>query len=315
MENQTQFTIIDPNQALEATIRAEIDIAVSTAKRYPRDIQQCRASALAMATLSPEIAESCFYVLPRDGKKVEGPSVRLAEIIVSSFKNIKIASRIVGNDGKTITAEAMCMDTENNVAVSIQVKRRITKKDGTTFNEDMQVVTGNAASAIAYRNAALKVIPMAFTHDIYEAVKRLAMGSPADLATNRAKALQYIQDNFKVPAEIVCKTLQKASIDFITLDDIATLKGFINAIKENDSTVDQIFYPEKKTDKPEPEPIDPAELEAISNKLTECTTIDELGKYYLGLDLRLQTDKKILSVKNKVKKQLEINFATRPIKD
>lgn len=55
----------------------------------------------------------------------------------------------------------------------------------------------------------------------------------------------------------------------------------------------------------EPEPLDPVELEAISNKLMECTTIDVLSTYYLGLEMRLQTDKQVIKVKDNVKKALD----------
>jgi hypothetical protein len=38
-----------------------------------------------MATLTPEIAASCIYALPRDGKTIEGPSARFAEVMMHAW--------------------------------------------------------------------------------------------------------------------------------------------------------------------------------------------------------------------------------------
>lgn len=310
MENaDLEVTIINSNEALEATIRAEIDVAVATAKKYPRDIQKCRADALATVTLSQKIAESCHYALKRKGQNgdtfIEGPSVRLAEIIASCFGNLKTARRIVGNNGKYITAEAICIDTEKNISNTCQVQRRITTKEGKTFSEDMQVVTANAAAAIAYRNAVLTVIPLALTEDIGEAAKQMALGKAADLPTNRAKYLQYLQENFKVTVDEILKAINRPSIEMITLEDLRLIKGFITAIGDKESTVDEIFRPGNI--KSEPEPLDLAELEAITNAMSQCETVDALKSYFGKLETRIQTGKQIIRVKESVKKALELS--------
>ena len=69
---------------LSVLSRAEIDVQITTAKRYPRSVTAFRREAEEMATLDEETAGSMFYVLPRAGKNIEGPSVRLAEIVGSA---------------------------------------------------------------------------------------------------------------------------------------------------------------------------------------------------------------------------------------
>jgi hypothetical protein len=103
--------------ALELIQRAEIDMQIATAKRYPRDLSKVKKRMLDFATLDEETAESCFYTLPRDGKTIQGPSVRLAEIAVACYQNIRVASRVIANDGRVITAQAACLDLENNTLV------------------------------------------------------------------------------------------------------------------------------------------------------------------------------------------------------
>src|SRR6185369_14649302 len=75
--------------------REEIDIQIATAKRYPRSITAFKRQCLEMATLDEETAGSMYYVLPRAGKKIEGPSVRLAEIAGSAWGNLRSKSYIV----------------------------------------------------------------------------------------------------------------------------------------------------------------------------------------------------------------------------
>lgn len=146
--------IIEVNQAdlLQASNRADIDAQVATAHAYPRNIQKVLNNIETLATMDRETAEDCFYVLRRKDRNgndsvIEGLSVRMAEIIANAWGNLRVATRIVGNDGRMITAQAICHDLETNVAVCKEVKRSIVTKTGNTFSQDMQVVTGNAASS------------------------------------------------------------------------------------------------------------------------------------------------------------------------
>ncbi|MGL5914163.1 MAG: hypothetical protein ACRCZB_08355, partial [Bacteroidales bacterium] len=149
--------IIEIHQAemLQAINRAEVDMQIATAKTYPRELPRVLNQIETYATMDTETAEDCFYALRRgrgdDNNVIEGVSVRLAEIIAGAWGNLRVQTRIIGNDGRTVTCQGLCHDLETNLAVSVEVKRRITDRNGKTFSEDMQVVTGNAASAIAFR--------------------------------------------------------------------------------------------------------------------------------------------------------------------
>lgn len=236
--------------ALEQQIRGEVDVQIATAKRYPRSVRTFLQQAQEMATLDEETAESCFYALPRDGKTVEGPSARLAEICASAYGHIRAEARIVAEDERFITARATAWDIQNNVAVAFEVRRRITtsekkNKNGQTipskrYSDDMIVVTGNAASSIALRNAVFKVIPSAFWRPIYEKCRQVAVGNADTLANRRAKMLEHFQ-KMGVPSERVFTVLGVKGVEDITLDHLATLKGTATAIKDGDTTVDEAF--------------------------------------------------------------------------
>jgi hypothetical protein len=237
---EQDLRIIEGESSLSLITKAEIDIQISTAKAFPRSNKMFLDRALSMATLNEDIAASCAYALPRGGKALEGPSVRLAEIVCSSYGNIRAGARVIANDGKTITAQGICHDLESNYCVTVEVKRKITDRNGRTYNEDMQVVTGNAACAIAYRNAVFKVVPSALVNDIYEKAKEVAKGTAETLVQRRDKAVKYFKD-LGVSEKQICEVLEVKKVEDIDLDKLATLRGMATLIKNGESTIKDLF--------------------------------------------------------------------------
>ena len=239
--------IIEVKQAemLQAINRAEVDIQIATAKQYPRDINASLNKIATYAMMDKETAEDCFYVLRRqdangNSSVIEGLSVRMAEIIAGAWGNLRVQTRIIGNDGRMITAQAICHRLETNFAVSKEVKRRITTKSGKTYSEDMQVVTGNAAASIAFRNAVLAVIPKAITKRVINEVKQVALGQAIDVETARKNCLA----NFAkagVNESMICQYLGIKSIAEIDKERLFELRATWNAIKEGTTTVQETF--------------------------------------------------------------------------
>lgn len=239
--------IIEVKQAdmLQAINRAEVDIQVATAKQYPRDLNATLNKIATYATMDRETAEDCFYVLRRKGANgqdsvIEGLSVRMAEIIAGAWGNLRVQTRIIGNDGRMITAQAVCHDLETNFAVSKEVKRRITDKNGKTYSEDMQVVTGNAAASIAFRNAVLAVIPKAVTKKVINEVKLVALGQSIDVETARQNCIaNYAKRG--VTEKMLCDYLGIRSVAEIDKERLFELKATLTAINEGTTTVQETF--------------------------------------------------------------------------
>lgn len=258
--------IIGPS-ATGALMRAELDQQVSTAKAYPRSVAKFKAEALAMATLDQDTAASCFYALPRGGKTIEGPSIRLAEIIGSAWGNLNYGARVVSIDDKFLTAQGICRDLERNVTMTSEVTRRITDKNGKRYNDDMIGVTANAACSIALRNAIFKVVPMAYAKDVLAQARRVAIGDAKTLASRRAGMIDYFGKMGVEPKRILW-LLEKPSIEDIGLDDMQVLVGLATAIKDGDTTVDEAF-PSKDPKAPlpeEPKPTSKAEQAVAAAK-------------------------------------------------
>ena len=228
------------SSALERITRSEIDVQIATAHRFPRSIARFKQEALSMATLDEETAAACFYVVPRAGKNIEGPSIRLAEIVAGCWGNLRAETRVIDEDDHFVTAQAMCIDLERNVAIRTEVQRRITDKFGHKFKDDMIVTTANAASSIALRNAVFRVVPMAYVKPVFEQAKRVAVGDIKTLRERRQRAIEWFS-KLGVTQDRVLFTLQKSSIEDVDLDDLLKLQGLRTAIQDGASTVEDSF--------------------------------------------------------------------------
>jgi hypothetical protein len=244
-----------PNEIIESSINTysnsdadnvAVDIQVKTARLYPRDLKKALSNILFLATQDKETADNCFYSVRRDGKTIRGASIRLAEIITSCYGNIRASSRIVSNDGKMVTAQGMCWDLENNVAFSVEVKRKITDKQGRTFSDDMIVITSNACASIALRNAIFKVVPQAITSRVQTEIKKIVLGEAKDFNTTRIAAIEYFTE-LGVSEKQILDLFNKKIVEDLDRDDIFDLRGIATAIKEGDTTLESSFSIQPKT--------------------------------------------------------------------
>lgn len=233
-------------QTLDATERATVDSQVATAKMYPRNLKRSIDNAIVMATMDAETARSCGYALPRDGKPIMGPSVHLAKIIVSNWGNMRTEARVTQITDKQIIARGTCWDLENNVASAFEVRRSIVGSKGNRFSNDMITVTGNAACSIAYRNAVFAVVPKAVTDKVYLAAQRTITGdltSEEVLIKRRQKAVELFRDEYGISEEEVIKLCGKQTINQIRATEIALLANIYQALRDGDTTVDDLMRP------------------------------------------------------------------------
>lgn len=224
--------------------RAELDQNVFTAKTYPRSFKRAMNNILSLVTLDEVSAAECVYALPRGGKPIKGPSVRFAEIVASQWGNCHCGSRVIAVDtvDKVVIAEGVFWDLETGMKRVAQVRRRITDKNGRLFNEDMIVVTGNAACSVAMREAILKGVPKAIWRGAYEAAERVIAGDVKTLKVRRDDAIKAFFA-FGVTPEMICATLDVAGVEDIDLDEIATLISMFKAIKAGDEKA-ETYFPE-----------------------------------------------------------------------
>jgi len=245
-EQETQVTVVNA-EGIDRITQFEIDTQIATAHRFPRSITKFSRELKDMVTADRAVAASCFYVLPRDGKNIEGPSVRISEMAVSAWGNCRVGSRIIEEAGDYIVAQGVAHDLERNVYYSTEVRRRITNKYGKKYSADMIAVTANAACSIAARNASFKMIPRSYIDGAYKLAKQTAIGDAKTLSARREDALRAF-NKMGVSKEQVFDMLGVAGLDDVTTEHIGTLIGTYNAIKEGEVSIEEVFPTPDKSD-------------------------------------------------------------------
>lgn len=231
---------------LDAVERANVDSQVATAKQYPRNIKRSIDNSIVMATMDIETAQSCGYALPRGGKPITGPSIHLAKIIVSNWGNMRTEAKVVQITDKQVISRGTAWDLETNVASAFEVRRSIVDKKGKRFSDDMITVTGNAANAIAYRNAVFAVVPKAVTDKVYKAAQNLITGDLSNeekLIKRRSDAINFFKDEYNITEDEVIKLCGKQTINQIKAEEIALLLGMVQSLKDGDTTVEELLSP------------------------------------------------------------------------
>lgn len=234
---------------LDSIEKANVDTQVSTAKQYPRDITRALNNSIVMATIDQQTAQTMGYALPRGGKPITGPSVHLAKLIVSNWGNIRAEAKVVQITESQVVSRGTCWDLENNVATAFEVRRSIKGKNGQRFTDDMITVVGNAANAIAYRNAVFSVIPKAITDKVYQAAQHCITGDLSDdakLLQRRTQCLKFFNDEYGITEAEVVKLCGKQTVNQIRGEEMALLIGIYQSLKDGDTTVDEIMKPIRK---------------------------------------------------------------------
>lgn len=231
---------------LEAIEKSNIDIQVATAKRYPRNVELAIRNSETMVTMDFETAKKCSYTLKRKDKDITGPTVHLAKIIASNWGNLRTEARVVGITGKQVISRGICWDLETNNAAAFETRRGITGKDGKIYSDDMVTVTGNAASAIAFRNAVFSVIPRPIVDRVYK--KAMQMVADVESRKNNGNIeetakqwLSFFETQYKIKPEELLQLLKLSSTKDFTADTMVTLNGLHQAIVDGDTTVNELM--------------------------------------------------------------------------
>jgi len=262
-----ETAIVLPAGALESITRAEVDTQIATAHRFRRSVAAFKANALAMATLDQETAASCSYALPRrerqaDGrmrqKTITGPSIRLAEICLATWGNLRAGTRVVADDGKAITAQAYAHDLEANTALTVEVRRGVLDRNGRRYSEDMVNLTANAASAIGLRNVIFQIIPRVFVEQIRQAAVKAAAGNERTHVERRDGAVAHFKSLGVSQERLLARLSEetdepKRGIEDLTRADLELLFGFATSIKDGVATVEDLFPSPKAAAAPEGE--------------------------------------------------------------
>jgi hypothetical protein len=239
---KTENLEIVPPSALEALQRAEVDMAITTAKRYPRDIAQSIKTCRELALRNSAVAATCNYAVPRAGKKLIGPSVHFARIVAYAWGNGTALSRVVGADKANVHLQGVFHDLQTNLRIGIEMDWPVqAPRDDTPERWKDQInLAKRAGAAVALRTAIFNVIPQVLFADIAEEAKKVAVGEGKTFIESRNNAITALKA-MGISQEMIYHALGIGGLESISTDDLIWLHAIMTSIKEGSMTVSEVF--------------------------------------------------------------------------
>lgn len=234
--------------ALAVMERAEIDMQIATAKKYPRSISDFNKKAIAMVSSDEETAERCLYCRPvgknPDGTQifVRGESVRLAEIVASCFGNMRSVGIITEMTPRYVKAIGMAHDLESNYATKAEVVEATVKRNGMPYDDRMRIVIAKAAQSKAIRDAIFRIVPKSLCKSIIAVAQEIAIGKGEALDTRRNRVVEWINKLGIDPQRVYAAIGTKGPKE-LDNDKLAELTGIKTAIKDGEINIDEAFPP------------------------------------------------------------------------
>jgi hypothetical protein len=224
---------------------ASLEVAINLAERKPRSIERFIKTATTLATRDPETARSCFYLLKRGTKEIQGESIRMAEIVLSSYQNLMFSEPDIIELSPTLTmVSGRVWDLETNTSLSDSVLVRTSYSDGKPYNDDMKVMAARGGISKLLRNLVFRVVPRALLQPVRAAAIEVAWGAGLSFEGRRNRVVDWIK-SLNIDLNRAWKSLGVNGPADLTEDDLIKLTGIRTAIKDGDTTVDQAFPDEK----------------------------------------------------------------------
>lgn len=234
-------TEVDGALAVELN-KGDLDVQIATAKAYPRSMGKAIRNVLELATTDTPTATECIYSIPRDGKLIVGPSIRLAELLFQQWGNNRVSVMIEKIDTKEgyVLVSASYHDLETNSALKRAVRRSIKGRGGHIFSADMINVTTNAAIAIAIRNAIFAGIPKPIWRQAFVKCLAIIEGDEKTLGERRTALLQAFVGLGLKPSQVMAIAGVAGEAD-INLQKMASLSGLYTAMKNGEITLQEVL--------------------------------------------------------------------------
>ncbi|MGP1364763.1 hypothetical protein [Neisseria sicca] len=237
---QTAVSEALPNAMTEVKAQreaSEIQAMVFMAKQFPRNQIQA-ADRILNACTRQTLADSAVYSYPRGGQNVEGPSIRLAEVLAQNWGNLDFGIRELSQENGVSTVEAYAWDLETNVrqAKVFQVAHKRMAKGGTktlTDPRDIYEMVANQGSR-RLRACILSIIP----GDIVEAAlaqcsvtQAASVGATPEEIKETIRKLTATMEKFGITAENIQDRYQ-CRLEAIRPAQIVELRKIYTSLKD-----------------------------------------------------------------------------------
>lgn len=290
---QTAVSEVLPNTMTEVKAQreaSEIQAMVFMAKQFPRNQIQA-ADRILNACTRQTLADSAVYSYPRGGQNIEGPSIRLAEVLAQNWGNLDFGIRELSQENGVSTVEAYAWDLETNVrqAKVFQVAHKRMARVGTktlTDPRDIYEMVANQGSR-RLRACILSIIP----GDIVEAAlaqcsitQAASVGATPEEIKETIRKLTATMEKFGITAENIQDRYQ-CRLEAIRPAQIVELRKIYTSLKDGMSKPSDWFAIQevKKSDaqdlnamvetqpvgEAKPEPVEEAPKQTVSEELFE----------------------------------------------
>jgi len=263
--------------------QSEIQAAIISAKKFPRNEQQAFVKAIKSFS-RPTMAEAATYSFPRGGKTIQGPSVDCARELARCWQNVRYGVRIISRNDKEMHIKGFAYDAETNNYVESEahfmclVQRKVDSPQGRVTKwvepdeRDLRELI-NKHGAIAVRNCILQILPPDLVDDVLAtATNTLEKKSKNELSTNRedvVKRLVVTFDRIGVSVPML-ETKLGHSLDTINESELVEFQQILHAIREGVAKREEYFsFETKAQDGGEEKPITAKLNDKLKAKLKE----------------------------------------------
>ncbi|MBL3729312.1 hypothetical protein JIN86_06820 [Lysinibacillus sp. HST-98] len=222
----------------------EVKGAIFLAKQFPRNYFEAEKRILD-ACKRPSLAETAMYTYNRGSTKVEGPSIRLAEVLAQNWGNLSYGIQELEQRNGESVAKAYCWDLETNVRQekTFTVKHSLKTRQGLKQLTDPRDIYEKVANDGARRVRAciLSVIPGDVVEMAIEQCRQTLTGnSDKPLKDRVSAALNHFKEKYGVTQEMIEDRFGYAASSFSEFD-LVQLTSIRNSLKDKMSTVEDWF--------------------------------------------------------------------------
>jgi len=235
-------------QTANGRYNQEIQGMVFMAKQYPRD-QFAAYQRIKQSCQRKSLALIASYEYPRAGKKVTGPSIRLAEVIAQNWGNFSCGVTELEQRLGESTCMAYAWDLETNVRFEKIFTVKHERKAGKTIQklEDPRDIYELVANMGARRERAciLAAIPKDVVDAAMEECDRTLLGQNTEPIIDRLKKMFDAFKAFGVTREMI-ENKVGVKIDSFTEKDVLSLGKIYNSLKDGMSRREDFFEEDKQ---------------------------------------------------------------------
>lgn len=223
---------------------AKVQGQMFLAAQRPRDLDDTQ---LKIETACKRIlfCQKALYAFSRGKSLVEGPSIRMAEMMARHYRNIEYGWQVMGVTHGVADVEAVCWDIENNVRAYRAIQVKLNRKANNSYKDIIDPRDQNEHIANygqrTVRACILEIIPKYLEEHAISIVKAtLNTDLKEKPLEDRVRDMLSLFKEIGVHKEHIEKRLGY-TVDKMVVDDVRQYGSIYNVIKEGTKKREDFF--------------------------------------------------------------------------